>query len=276
MSLPDNYRKKSFLEFNVPIDLQSLLEEYKSIPSSAWLSSYWGKFHCSVGMFLLRGGTTGTEDDFWTEEEVQDNPLLLEMRTFRALLNEPFGIARYAFLFRMRPDGVTLRHRDRGPVWHSMYRIHVPLITNEGAFLISGQRSLHLSAGKAWTFDNSEDHGVVNGPQERVHLIFDVPFKPTLQERIDEAKFHAGEVCPKHLEKIDATHAHATASYPGDREIADMIARCRKDGLTDDRTANLLNERKVPTKEYFLAEHEQEVGWTPELVAARAHPDTSG
>jgi hypothetical protein len=120
-------------------------------------------------MFLLRGGTTGTEDDFWTTDETHDHPQLLEMPTFACLLNETFGRARYAFLFRMRPAGVTLRHRDLGPVWQTMYRIHVPLVTNSGAFLISGQRSLHLRVGSAWTFDNQEEHGVVNGGEERVH-----------------------------------------------------------------------------------------------------------
>ena len=38
------------------IDLPRLRQEYASIPEDAWMASYWGTIHCSVGMLLLRGG----------------------------------------------------------------------------------------------------------------------------------------------------------------------------------------------------------------------------
>jgi hypothetical protein len=266
MDLPEGYRKRSFLEFDVPLDIHSLLEEFSSIPKSAWQSSYWGNAHCSVGMLLLRGGTSGTEDDFWSPGEVQDHPHLREMPTFSSLLNGPFGRTRYAFIFRMRPNGVTLRHRDSGSLWQSMYRIHIPLITNADAFLISGERSLHLSVGSAWTFDNYEDHGVVNGAEERVHLIMDAPFNPDLQARIDSARHHEGECVPAHLAKIEARDAHATVSYPGDRAVAALIDRHRREGLNNKQISELLNVEKVPTKWYFPDSPEQEARWTPQMV----------
>ena len=68
--LPPEYRKKNFLRFDVPVDLDGLVGEYNAIPSSAWATSYWGDVHCSVGMLLLRGGTSGTERDFYSDEVV--------------------------------------------------------------------------------------------------------------------------------------------------------------------------------------------------------------
>lgn len=267
MSLPHGYEKRSFLELDVALDIPAILDEYRAIPQSAWLSSYWGKSHCSVGMFLLRGGTTGTEDDFWTEDEAVDHPHLLAMPVVRQLLNGPLGKARYAFFFRMRPDGVTLRHRDRAPVWQTMYRIHVPLVTNAGAFLISGTRSLHLDVGSAWTFDNGDEHGVVNGPEERVHLIFDVPFNPTLRTRLDAARFHQGETVPEHLARIEARDVFATTSYPGDHEVRVLIARHRDAGLSDVQISTRLNDEGIPPKQYFA-----EARWTPTMVASLCPP----
>jgi hypothetical protein len=266
MDLPEGYRKRSFLEFDVPLDIHSLLEEYRSIPKSAWRSSYWGDSHCSVSMLLLRGGASGTEDDFWTLDEVQDHPHLHEMPTLSSLLNGPFGHTRYVFIFRMRPNGVTLRHSDRGAVWQSMYRIHIPLITNADAFLISGQRSLHLSVGSAWTFDNYEEHGVVNGAEERVHLIMDAPFNPDLRARIDAARHHEGECVPAHLARIEARDAYAKVSYPGDQAVASLIDRHRREGLSNNQISELLNAEKVPTKRYFPDSAEQEARWTPQMV----------
>lgn len=263
MSLPVGYSKRSFLEFDVDLDVRAIHDEYAAIPREAWLSSYWGKSHCSVAMFLLRGGTTGTEDDFWTEDEAVDHPHLAAMPAVRALLDGPFGKARYAFFFRMRPNGVTLRHRDRAPVWQTMYRIHVPLVTNEGAFLISGERSQHLSVGRAWTFDNGDEHGVVNGPEERVHLIFDVPFNPVLMAQVDRARHHAGVRVPDHLARIEARDAFATASYPGDREVQSLIERHRREGLSDEQISSRLNEAGIPPKQVFSADR-----WTPALITA--------
>ena len=265
MSLPVKYKKKSFLEFDVSLNIDSLLEEYKAIPDDVWLSSYWGQVHCAVGMLLLRGGTSGTEADFWSSE-VEDHPHLQKMPTFASLLEEPFGRAQYAFIFRMRPNGVALRHRDRAPEWRSMYRIHIPLITNSDAFLISGDRSLHLSTGKAWTFNNQAEHGVVNGAEERVHFIMDVPFNPILRARVDEATYHEGEHVPEHLARIDAKETHGAASYPGDQAIAEFISSYRQQGLNNNEISERLNVEKVPTKQYFL-DAPQTMGWTPQMVA---------
>jgi hypothetical protein len=96
-----------------------------------------------------------------------------------------------------------------------------------------------------------------------------VPFNPKLQQRIDEATYHPGECMPAHLARIDASHAHATVSYPGDRELAALIDSYRHDGMSDEQISDRLNNDRIPTKEYFSDVSEQPPQWTPRLVAAR-------
>jgi len=248
--LPANYRKRSFLRFNAPIEQDRLLADYQSISEDAWMSSYWGNVHCSVGMLLLRGGGTGTPEDFYSDE-VHDQPLLSELPYIRELIDSdgPFGKAEFAFLFRMEPDGVTLAHNDYMERWHDLYRIHVPVITNNRAYLIAEGRSQHLAAGSAWSFDNQSRHGVINGPQTRIHLIFDVPFSDAIAARIDDAEHLPGKKKSGHLEKIDSK-VKARASYPGDVEVKEAIASLRGRGLDDDRIAEFFNAKQIPTRHY--------------------------
>ena len=168
--------KRSFLELPVSIDIDSLLAEYRSISDAAWGATHWSGAHCSIDMVLLRGGTSGGPEDF-SAKEVANSPLLESLPRFAELVGEegPFGGCSHAFIFRMRPHGITRIHRDLDPAWYDPFRIHVPLISNPGALMMSAGRSLHFSVGKAWTFDNQDLHAVVNGSETRVHLILDVP-----------------------------------------------------------------------------------------------------
>ncbi len=101
-------------------------------------------------MLLLRGGSSGTERDFYSDTVV-DSPLLSSLPTISSLLDEdgPFGGAQYAFLFRTQPRAVSLVHRDLIDKWQDMDRIHVPLINNPGAHLTSDCLSIHFAAGHA-------------------------------------------------------------------------------------------------------------------------------
>ncbi len=190
--------KRSFLELPVDIDVASLVRDYNTIPPEAWGASYWAESaHCSIDMVLLRGGTKGGPDDFSaTVADVRDSPFLARLPSFAKLVSEdgPFGLPVYAFLFRMRPRGITRIHRDRHPAWYEPFRIHVPIISNPGARLLSEGRSIHLATGSAWSFDNQRDHAVVNGDETRVHLIMDVPAQPRLNGLLDRARCHSGEL----------------------------------------------------------------------------------
>src|SRR5687767_3326574 len=114
--------KRSFLRLHVPIDVQALLAEYRSLPRQAWSTSHWS-IHCSCNMLLLRGGATGTAGDF-TTDRVEDRPILADLPYIRSLIgaNGPFGGTTYAFLFRMKPMGVARPHVDNDAAWQTPFR----------------------------------------------------------------------------------------------------------------------------------------------------------
>jgi len=258
--LPDKYKKRSFLKFSCDIDTHLLKQEFDSISSEAWESSYWGSIHCSIGMLLLRGGDQGTEFDFFSQQ-VFDKPILKTLPYIEQLIGEdgPFGKAEYAFIFKLKPNGITLKHQDSIERWFDMYRVHIPIITNPGANLIVNDRAQHLSLGSAWTFDNQADHGVVNGNEERVHLILDVPFSEKMATQIDRAICLPGEEIAEYNLKISQSNK-AVPSYPGDEVIRTGIATMRSQGASSEQIAGFMNSKSIPSKVY------PSVPWTEEMV----------
>ncbi len=248
--LPKKYQKRSFLRFDCNLDNDSLVDEFRSIKDNAWETSYWGSIHCSIGMLLLRGGNQGTEFDFFCDHVV-DKPILKDMPYIASLIDEngPFGRAHYAFIFKLKPHGVTLRHQDTIEKWFDMYRIHIPIITNPGAHLIANEKSQHFAAGYAWSFDNQADHGVVNGDEERIHLIFDVPFSEKMARRIDTAEYLTGERVNSHVNKISRID-RAVASYPGDELMINGIRNLRAQGASSTQIAEFINSKGIPSKSY--------------------------
>jgi len=258
--LPQKYQKRSFLKFDCDVDSDKLHQEFQSIRDDAWETSYWGNIHCSIGMLLLRGGNQGTEFDFFSDH-VADKPILKTLPYIDHLISDsgPFGKAHYAFIFKLRPDGVTLKHQDTIEKWFDMYRIHIPIITNPGAHLIVNEKSQHLATGYAWSFDNQADHGVVNGDEERVHLIFDVPFSEKMAMRIDAADCLTGERVNSHVERISQTDK-ATASYPGDELMKNGILNLRSQGASSAQIAEFINSKGIPSKSYPIT------AWNEKMV----------
>lgn len=266
--LPEKYRKRSFLRFDVPVDMDRLVDEYHSIPESAWQASYWGHIHSSVGVLLLRGGESGTEQDFFADE-VTDSPLLDELPYMKSFLvpDGPFGEASYAFIFRMEPNGLTQIHQDMMEQWEDMFRIHIPIISNRRARLISDGYAQHFSPGYAWSFDNYSRHGVVNGSAVRSHFIFDIKFNDKMAERVDGATFIRGERRDDLVRKIDSGKK-LRDSYPGDQFMGSAVRHLRDQGLDDAQIAAAFNEKKIPTKRYFIETERQKAGkWDASMVA---------
>jgi hypothetical protein len=65
-------------------------------------------------------------------------------------------------------------HRDlQQPDWFC--RVHVPLLTNDGALMLIGRETHHLETGYAYLINTFAEHSVENrGNAPRVHYMFDV------------------------------------------------------------------------------------------------------
>lgn len=223
--------KRSFLRLPVSIDPVALLADYQAIPRDAWASTHWD-IHCSSNMVLLRGGTAGTPDDF-TTDATADHEVLRDLPCLSALIGDgsPFGSVRYAFILRMKPLGVSRPHVDSDPAWFSPFRIHVPITTNDGAFLLSEGRGKHLRVGEVWTFDNQSTHAVVNGDAVRAHLVLDAERTPALRRLLEGAELDPGSEEPVRWRTAGLPDAQATQPYassvplsPGEKEALGLSA----------------------------------------------------
>jgi len=195
------YKKRSFLRLPVEVDCALLLADYRSVPAEAWSTSHWD-MHCSADMLLLRGGDQGSATDFSTNE-ISNRKILSTLPYISSLIGEdgPFGQTTYAFIFRMKPMGVTRAHWDQQPIWKNLFRVHIPIMTNPDAVLMSEKRAKHFPVGEAWTFDNQKMHGVVNGDSVRTHLIFDVPHGPKLYALLQAAEWDPGVESPEQWQR---------------------------------------------------------------------------
>ena len=80
----------------------------------------------------------------------------------------------YRSITTVHPGDYVPPHTDTcSPEWIS--RVHVPIITNPGCFLIMGKKRFHLDVGKAYRVNVGTPHAIVNdGDASRIHLMFDV------------------------------------------------------------------------------------------------------
>lgn len=252
--------KRSFVELPVEVDVAALAAEVAALRASAWTSSYWGSPHGAVATSLLRGGVTGTQEDYLCDE-VADQPVLASLPEIAALIGPagPFGGCRYAFLFRMQPGGVARAHVDGAPVWRALHRVHVPLVSHPEAELVVEGRALHLRPGRAWTFDNQALHGFVNGPVVRTHLILDVPPGPAMDALLAAGAVWPGRPAPDAVARMEA--GEAAPSYPGDAAIAALVAEARAAGWALPEVAAWLEAQGVPARTWGAR-------WTAEALAA--------
>ncbi|MGW1674557.1 aspartyl/asparaginyl beta-hydroxylase domain-containing protein [Streptomyces sp. NPDC002324] len=82
----------------------------------------------------------------------------------------------YVRLARLEPHSYLWEHRDYAELRErGRHRLHIPLVTNPSAVLVTAGVRVHMAAGALWRLTPSQAHGVCNttGP-DRLHLIADV------------------------------------------------------------------------------------------------------
>lgn len=77
-------------------------------------------------------------------------------------------------------------HRDQSsgnepfsPYYYVLRRFHIPIYTNEKAFIKVNGEHKHMKVGECWEFNNNHRHKVWNdGDTDRIHFIIDIlPYK---------------------------------------------------------------------------------------------------
>jgi hypothetical protein len=166
-----------------PVDCNALRSRVAALSEKSWALENARKendfevfHHTRHIIFRFIPGNRDAEDHYET-------PAWL---VWRSLL-EPVmhaAIAPYGFVQPAFPKAMFARlaagqhidlHCDGAGSNLRTHKIHVPLITNAGAFYLFGQDEFHLAEGRAWEVNNIEPHGGINrGNADRIHLIFEV------------------------------------------------------------------------------------------------------
>ena len=78
--------------------------------------------------------------------------------------------------FNLDKNSELHEHRDmNGNLLFGIVRIHIPIKTNDEAFMIIERIKYQLPIGSAWCLDTSGLHALVNGAiDNRIHLVIDI------------------------------------------------------------------------------------------------------
>ena len=97
-----------------------------------------------------------------------------------ALLKETLGDGYFINItFDLLDGGKEIKkHVDTFPTIAYNNRVHIPIITNESVCLYNDPDYVWMQEGEVYLIDNTKGHGVINGGEDRIHLIVDWHVKP--------------------------------------------------------------------------------------------------
>jgi hypothetical protein len=208
--------------------------EGASIPWTRHYSDYQsgGWWTCS-----LLGRSVDARDGEVTDARPLVTDALETLPRTRRLLEELRFSYMTVRLARLDPDGALWEHRDYQNLPQvPRQRIHLPLDTNPGSFLVSGGRRFHMGPGSLWTFRPTMAHGACNsGGRPRVHLIIDAYEDERLKPFLAQATPSSAEAMPR----LSAA------------ELAATVKRLRAESARDDDGDFLRPWERAVLKLYF-------------------------
>lgn len=154
--------------------LERLRHEALTVPCE-WVAEY-GQYQSGGWWTLSLLNDTGIPTDVTIKDcDPVETTLVQRMPATRKFLSS-LGL-RYMWvrLARLGPNSFLWEHRDYDELSESeRHRLHVPLVTNSSAALVTGGAKVHLRTGHLWRLTPTHVHGACNllGP-DRLHLILD-------------------------------------------------------------------------------------------------------
>lgn len=259
-----------FYRLPLRFDAARMAEEISQFDESAWRShpsSYAGNT-----ALILVSSNGGQNDDMegpmLPTEYLKACPYLQQV-----LLSFGTVIGR-SRLMRLAPGANVHPHSDVNYYWRTHTRIHVPIVTDPAVRFTTHDRTVHMAAGEAWTFDNWHTHHVVNpSAVTRIHLVADtvgtssfwnlleqsahttlperfVPYDPALQAQLVTETYQPAPIfSPGDLDQCldDIKQDIAASDYP-DREVIKGYLR-------------LLDDLSHDWRALWMMHGPQESGW---------------
>lgn len=156
----------------VRVDGTQLLAEVGQLPPAIWASS-GGRVgvHAAAQAVFLRGFAPAEGD-----KPIDDRPILAQLPYVSWIISTLIAApAQRCLLARVAAGGSIAPHVDRAPYFSKTIRIHVPVETHEGAYMLCGGQCYVMRRDEVWALNNSAEHAVWNAHPtlSRTHLICD-------------------------------------------------------------------------------------------------------
>jgi Aspartyl/Asparaginyl beta-hydroxylase len=193
------------------IDSQRLLEEVAHLPASIW-GTRGGRVgvHSAAEAVFLRGYAPAEG-----ELPVEDRPILDRLPYTRSIIEQMIPAPRMRCLLARLPAGAVIAaHVDRAPYFGKTFRVHVPVDTNESAFMFSCGLCYSMRVGEAWVLNNSAEHAVWNAHplRSRLHMICDFLPSPALLDLLVRGERALGRRRPDVEQHVKESHPAGAAA----------------------------------------------------------------
>jgi len=156
----------------IRVDAERLQAEVRSLPVASWAGTGGRVGVHRVAQAVFLRGFAPAEGD----KPIEDREPLGAMPYVRELITRLIpATAQRCLLARLPPAGRITGHIDLAPYFAKTVRIHVPVVTNDEAWMYCAGLSFRMQPGEVWALNNSATHGVWNAhaSEARTHLICD-------------------------------------------------------------------------------------------------------
>jgi hypothetical protein len=179
----------------VSVSIERLQAEVAALPESAWAGT-GGRVgvHRAAQAIFLRGFAPAEG-----EKPIEDRELLGALPYVREIITKVIPApAQRCLLARLPSAARVSAHIDLAPYFAKTIRIHVPIVTNDDAWMYCAGLAFRMRAGEVWALNNSAAHGVWNAhaTDARTHLICDFLPSPGLLELLAHAERDFGATKP--------------------------------------------------------------------------------
>ncbi len=200
--------------------------------------------------------TTIGESNDSKSESLRETDLLRQLPAAQKLLKMLDLNVFWVRLARLDPGAYLWEHVDYTEFDDKpRLRLHIPVITSQGARLIVDKSSIHMMRGYLWLLNPKGPHGACNiGFESRIHLILDCYVDAKLQSLM------AGGWIPEHSVHPLPPMAHSSNSRA--KKAAERLARAGFNREAERLLLTQFHQFKMPAGESLKAVYRlyQEVG----------------
>jgi hypothetical protein len=209
------------------LTMQELQREVLTIDTE-WTSVY-SDYHTGGWLTLsLLNSTRKATDTIIEHCEPVETDLLIKMPLMRALLNKLGFKYMWVRLAKIEPGTFFWEHCDYQELEEAnRFRIHIPVITNDSAYLILNSSRIHLPVGHLWKLDPVHRHGACNfGAEARIHVLVDCYRDEALNRHLERESLDDDWFCnlptPADSFLADALDAAKALARMGHLESAEL------------------------------------------------------